>query len=308
MHVLQEVLRWGGAVLIILAAAIAELLSVSSRRQWPKLPRPHINWRPHVRMPRPHVRPPHVRPPRVGMPKLLGRLSLPTLSRDRLRRWTPALVVAVAVVAAVLSVIHVTVSPPGLTFSAQEAATARASVVVDTPDSIVADLRQSTENLQTLDDRSAVLGSVIGSPPVRDYVARVLKVPRSQVEIVPPGMEPEAAAAPYQMSIGVNAEVPILDLQATAPTGASAVTFANAAVIGLRRYMTSLAARQDIHAADRVRVTRVGGAVLDYEESGPDWTHGFIVFALVLTAAYVGLGRIVRARGLEAPLSPGQTA
>jgi hypothetical protein len=205
-------------------------------------------------------------------------------------------VIAVALVAAVLSVAHVKVSPPGITFSSTGPATARASVVVDTPDSILADLRQSTENLQTLDDRGAVLGSVIGSPPVRDYAARALGVSPSEVQIVPPGMEPATGSAPYRMSLEVNAEVPILDLQAQAPTAAGAVRFADAAVSGLRAYMTGLAARQNVRAVDQVRVTRIGSAVVDEAQPGPNWMHGLIVFVLVLGVAYAGLVRAARAR------------
>jgi hypothetical protein len=282
MQILQEVLRWGGAVIVIALVAIASLLSVSSH-----LPRPRIPW-PHVRWRRPQAR----------KPSALRRLLPSSLPRERLRRWTPALIVAVAIAAGVLSVAHITVSPPGVTFAPSGSATARASVVVDTPDSILADLRQSTENLQTLDDRSAVLGSVVGSPPVRDYVARTLKIPRSQVEIIPAGMEPEVGATSYQMSIQVNAEVPILDLQAHAPTPHGAVAFANAAIAGLRKYMTALAAKDKVRVPDQLRVTQIGSAVLDYGKPGPDWMHGLLVFALVLGAAYFGLARLERARAV----------
>ena len=294
MQILQDVLRWGGAVIVIALAAIATLLSISSHLPRPRIPWPHIKWR-------------KPRPRRLGA---LRRRFPSKLPREWLTRSTPALIVAVALAAALLSVAHVTVSPPGVTFSGTGPATARASLVVDTPDSILADLRQSTENLQTLDDRSAVLGSVIASPPVRDSVARTLKVAPSQIEIIPPGMEPEVTAAPYQMSIEVNAETPILDLQAQAPTPAGALAFANAAVAGLRTYMTGLATRQEVRATERIRVTQIGSAVLDYEQPGPDWMHGVIVFVLVLGAAYFGLGRLERARvirrapvGRAAPLT-----
>jgi hypothetical protein len=285
MQILQDVLRWGGAAIVIVMAAIATLLSVSSHIPRPRISLEHIRWR----------------RPRPRTPSALRRRLASKLPGTWPVRWTPALVVAVALVAAVLSVAHLHLSPPGVTFRASAPATARASLVVDTPDSILADLRQSTENLQTLDDRSAVLGSVIGSPPVRDHVARTLKVPPSQVEIVPPGIEPVVTDARYQMSIGVNAEVPILDLQARAPTPAGAVAFANAAVAGLRAYMTRLAAKQGVQASERVRVTQIGSAVVDYEKPGPDWTHGFIVFVLVLGAACFGLDRLQRARAIRGP-------
>lgn len=275
MQIIQEVLRWGGAVIVIALAAIAALLSISS----------HIPW-PAFRLRRTKKQ----RPNPLRRPRPSGRVL------DWIRRRTPALLVAVALAAAGLSVAHITLSPPGITFSSTGPATARASVVVDTPDSILADLRQSTENLQTLDDRGAVLGSVIGSPPVRDYVVKALGVSPAKVAIIPPGMAPQTGAAPYQMSIEVNAEVPILDLQAQAPTAAGAVKFADAAVNGLSVYMNGLAARQGVHAADRVRVTRIGSAVVDYARPGPDWMHGLIVFVLVLGAAYFGLLRAARAR------------
>jgi hypothetical protein len=276
MQIVQEVLKWGGAVVVIALAAIAAVLSVSSHIPWPTFRRR--------------------KPSRERRPSPMRRARLSGRARQWIRRRTPTLLVGVALVAGVLSIAHITLSPPAITFSSPGPATARASVVVDTPDSILADLRQSTENLQTLDDRGAVLGSVIGSPPVREYVAKALGVRRDQVQIVPPGMEPQTTNAPYQMTIDVNAEVPILDLQAQAPTGAGAVKFANAAVTGLRAYMNDLAAQQAIHTADRVRVTRVGSAVVDYAKPGPDWMHGIIVFALVLGGAYFGLARAARAR------------
>ena len=73
---------------------------------------------------------------------------------------------SLALLAAVASVAKISVLPPKLTSRSVEMSTAYTQVVVDTPNSALLDLRQGTDDINSLKNRAVIVGTVAASPPV----------------------------------------------------------------------------------------------------------------------------------------------
>ena len=109
-------------------------------------------------------------------------IQLRRLAQPRPRLAVSALL---AVVAVGWSLLSVGVVPPRLTPRDVDMATAHTSVLVDTPQSSVVDLRQNTYSFQGAVNRSTLLGNVIASRPVREYVAHAFaRKPRESSSVV----------------------------------------------------------------------------------------------------------------------------
>lgn len=219
----------------------------------------------------------------------------------------------VALCASVASVAHIGLFPPHVTPRAVATSVARTSLIIDTPTSILLDLRQDTYSLGGLQNRALVLGNVIASPPVRDYIARDLKIPASVIGVTTPGtptqplpsVDPQhprkttdilQVASEYRLSIEADATVPVLDLYAEAPTVAQADQLANDAVDGLQAYMRSVGASQKVPSTDQVRLTQLGRAEGGTTNPGVKWQLMFLVFLFAYAIAYGALMLLIRFR------------
>src|SRR4051812_41275128 len=78
--------------------------------------------------------------------------------------------VLLAVFAAVWSVQKISLSPFSLTPRSFEMATATTHLVVDTPTSVLLDLRQDTYSLSGLRNRAVLLGNVLASTQVQQRI------------------------------------------------------------------------------------------------------------------------------------------
>jgi hypothetical protein len=182
-------------------------------------------------------------------------------------------------------------------------ATGTTHVVVDTPRSAVLDLRQNTYDFQALTQRAVLLGNVIANGPVRAAIAREAHVPVDALQVAPPltPQQPRATVGSgtkqpstsditkstnqYRLIIEVNPTVPVLDIYSQAPNAASAEVLANAAVDGLRAYLTGLAATQQIPPGDQIRLLQLGRASGHVINRGIYWQIGLLVFALTFASA-----------------------
>ena len=88
-----------------------------------------------------------------------------------------AVSVLLALVAALWSVQQISLFPPRLESRSLEMATASTHLVVDMPRSAVLDLRNDTYMLESLTNRTVLLGNVIANGSVRQYIARRTGVP-----------------------------------------------------------------------------------------------------------------------------------
>ena len=205
---------------------------------------------------------------------------------------------------------------------------ASTQVLIDTPRTALLDLRQGTTDLQSLDNRALLLGNVMASLPVREYIARRAKVSADAIRVAPP-LTPEFprplaetgnakhtsdllhSADQYRLSIQANPTVPVLDVHAQAPSAGASEELANAAVDGLRDYLSGVAASEGVGASRQIRVKQLGRAHGGTINDGVGLQIALLVFIGVFIASYAAWllsgrlrdrvrGRPPAARSLEA--------
>ena len=185
--------------------------------------------------------------------------------------WRLKLGMVLSLVLALLAAVW-SVSRSGL-----EMATAHTEVLVDTPQSIMTNLRENSYSIDGLVNRAVVLGNVIASTPVEARIAQRANVPAALLRIQAP-ITAHVASLPldsqdsrsitdilksneqYRIAIDANPTVPMLDIYAQAPTAQSAAALANAAVDELKAYLAGLASSQATPADDQIRIEQLGRA------------------------------------------------
>ncbi len=205
--------------------------------------------------------------------------------------WRLKLGTGLSLVLALLAAIW-SVSRSGL-----EMATAHTEVLVDTPQSIMTNLRENSYSIDGLVNRAVVLGNVIASTPVEARIAQRANVPASLLRIQAP-TTPRVASLPldsqnsrsmtdilksneqYRIAINADPTVPMLDIYAQAPTAESAAALANAAVDELKAYLAGLASSQATPANDQIRIEQLGRATGMVINSGVKYQLGLLVFIL----------------------------
>ena len=232
---------------------------------------------------------------------------------SRLRLGVAASLV-LAMVAAVWSQAEISLGPPRLTPRSLEMATAYTQVVVDTPESALLDLRQGTADIEGLKNRAVLVGSLMGSPPVRAYIARRAHVPADAIQVVTPRTPdaPRAREQPghkqgprdllrstdqYRLDIQASPTVPVLDVYAQAPDATAAQELADAAVGGLGDYLRAFARAQRTPQDMQVRLRQLGRARGDVLNDGVGIQVALLTFLAVFAlscAAVIGLARIRR--------------
>ena len=181
--------------------------------------------------------------------------------------------------------------------SGLEMATAHTEVLVDTPDSIMTNLRENSYSIDGLVNRAVVLGNVIASTPVEARIAQRSNVPAALLRIQAP-ITPRVASLPldsqnsrsitdilksneqYRIAITANPTVPMLDIYAQTPTAQSAAALANAAVDELKAYLAGLASSQATPANDQIRIEQLGRATGMVINPGVKYQAALLVFIL----------------------------
>lgn len=211
----------------------------------------------------------------------------------RIRRlWRLKLGLVLSVVLALLAAVW-SMSRSGL-----EMATAHTEVLVDTPSSIMTDLRENSYSIDGLLNRAVVLGNVIASPPVEARIAQRADVPAALLRIEAP-ITAHVASLPlnsqnsrsmtdilksneqYRIAIDANPAVPILDIYTQTPTAQSAAALANAAVDELKAYVTGLASTQATPAQDQTRIEQLGQATGTVINQGVQYQVAVLAFILI---------------------------
>jgi hypothetical protein len=219
----------------------------------------------------------------------------------------------IACLAALWSIDKISLAPPGLTPRALEMATASTHVLVDTPDSIMIDLRQNTYGIEDLTNRAVVLGNVIASPSVEERIALRAHIPVQLLRIQAP-LTPKQASVPvnsqnerkitdivklngqYRIDIDVDPGVPMLDIYAQSPTAQSAAALANAAVDQLRGYLAGLATTQGTPLKDQTRLVQLGRATGTVINPGARYQLAVLVFILTFLASCASVIVLARMR------------
>lgn len=230
----------------------------------------------------------------------------------------------IAALATVQVVWGISLSPPGIGRGSLQMASASAEVIVDTPRSSAVDPQVDAFTLKSLSNRALILGSVMASPPVREYIAARVGVSPAKVRVEPP-LTPEqprpladSAHSPhiadlvsrpeeYRLSVQATPMAPVLSLYAVAPTPAEARALTTAAVTGLRAYLASLDRSQRVPASDRVRLERLGVGQAGAIAAGASLQLGLLTFLLVFAlgcVAILALERVRRGWGIGPDAGP----
>lgn len=240
----------------------------------------------------------------------LGR-HLRELSR---LRFGVAACVLLATFAALSVSYKVSFVPPGIESRSLTMAAASTEVLVDTPTSVVLDLRQDTNDVEGLTNRSVLIGNVMASAPVLEYIGRragvaagVIKATTPRTPNAPRPFEtPDtkkkaadllASTEQYRLNIEANPTVPVLKIYAQAPSARAAGELANAAVDGLRDYLTQVAHEQGIPVDKQVRVQQFGrarGTVINSGVGVQATVLAFVFFFAGSAAAAIFVSRVRR--------------
>lgn len=232
-------------------------------------------------------------------------------------RFGVGICVGLAMIAALMITYKVNLFPPGLKARSLQIATASTEVLVDTPRSAILDLRQDLFDIESLTNRTVLLGNVMASPPVLAYIGRragvppdVIKsstprTPNSPRPFVAPGEEKKAgdllrSTDQYRLDIEADPTVPVLRIYAQAATARGAEELANASVDGLRDYLDQQARAQRVGLDEQVRLQQLGrasGAVINPGVRVQVMFLTFLVVFAVSAAAAIYLARL--RRGLQ---------
>jgi hypothetical protein len=236
------------------------------------------------------------------------------------RRTFLAVSALVGLVAAVISISTVSLSPPGLHFRVLTAGAADTHVLIDAPPSTAPDRRPYStildfdalpQDFYMLTDRADLLGTLIVSEPVVNQIATVAGVPARSIyayespdSTVPVALsEPSNEKRAYQiqglsrpniLEIQVRPSAPIIDIYAQAPSAPAAKALANAAVTGLRRYLNQLGAPRFAVNAQRITLHQLEPARGALVSSGRK-KIAILTFITFFGLTWFALGLLARA-------------
>jgi capsular polysaccharide biosynthesis protein len=237
-------------------------------------------------------------------------MDLVTILRDL---WRRRVLVALAGIAAVLAAVVVAFQVPTLESRRYTVGLATTRVLVDTPRSQVVEVAPKGSDM--LGVRANLLANLMVEGVVRAAIAERAGLQPKQLQgIAESGVDPSAApvqpdprgtAMTTRVVASTDGDLPLIEIEAQAPAGASAAKLANAAVEGLRGYLDSKAALEHVSDAKRLRVTGLGRAQAVEAVRGPGPVAAFAVGLLVFglgCAAIVMLSAVMRSwRAANAP-------
>lgn len=191
-------------------------------------------------------------------------MELVTILRDL---WRRRLLVVLVTFVALLAGAAVAFKLPSLESRKYEVGIATARILVDTPNSQVVEV--APKGSDTLGVRANLIANLMADGVVKTAIAERAGVPPEQLAGVAesaPGPPTEASPSPAQAQVLTTRvlatpdgdRLPIIEIEAQAPDAARAAKLADAAVTGLRDYLDSKAATEEVPDAQRLRVSGLG--------------------------------------------------
>ena len=222
-------------------------------------------------------------------------MELVTILREL---WRLRAAVVVVALLAVLVGLAVAVRLPSFESRSYEVGTATASVLVDTPNSAVVEVAPRGSDL--LGVRANLIASLMTDGAVKDSIAQAAGIPPARLRgISESAAEPAADAKvprdqDYVLSTRVLAasngdRLPIIEVEAKAPDAARAAALAAASVSGLRDYLDSKAAAEQVTDARRLRVSGLGAPQARTVVEGDRRLVAIVGALLVFLAGCAGL-------------------
>ena len=217
-------------------------------------------------------------------------------------RFGVGICLGLAIFAALSISYKVSLFPPGVQARSLQIAAASTEVLIDTPRSAVLDLRQDLFDIESLTNRTVLIGNVMASQPVLAYIGRRAGVPPDVIKASTPRTpnSPRPFAAPgeekgtsdllrstdqYRLDIEANPTVPVLRIYAQAATARGAEELANASVDGLRDYLDQEARAQGVALDKQVRLQQLGRASGAVINGGVSVQLMFLTFLVVFAGS-----------------------
>jgi hypothetical protein len=222
-----------------------------------------------------------------------GQVDSVTILRGLWRRRRPvALIAVVAIVAAFLLSFRPSFPPQSRSY---EVGIATARILVDTPSSQVVEV--NAKGSETLGVRATLLANLMIEGEAKTSIAKQAGLPPkkllavSEAAIEPRALSAQALGNPdiVLMTTRVIAnprgdQLPIIEIEAQAPTVTGAARLATGAVKGLEDYLDGKASAENATAAHRLKVTGLGAPQVRLETKGPPRVIGLVaalfIFAL----------------------------
>jgi hypothetical protein len=183
---------------------------------------------------------------------------------------------------------------------------ASSDILVDTRDSQVVAVGGRAPDLPTLAARANLVGNLMTSGPLKDAIAKKAGMPSRELTVVPPpnvstpGIAPAPVKTPASrgvpdaeatiLTLSTDETLPILHVVAQAPTEERARRLSGATIVGLRRYLGSVAAAQHIRTAHQLVVRQFGAPLASVAIRG--LPRRFALAATIILAL-LGCGAIV---------------
>jgi hypothetical protein len=210
----------------------------------------------------------------------------------RRRRWI-AVGVAAAGLAALTSVVSLSLFPPSIHKKPLAFSTARVQMLVDTSASSFLDTQA---DIWVLNERTPIIGLMLSSPAALDYIGHAAGIPGNKIAAEAPlannlqrsQVEPTADKRAiqivgerdlYRLEFDQSSTLPIIGVRAQAPTARAAATLANAVPRGFDAYLHDLSHTppSSHEVGVRALTTAVGSPV----SSRADLEVGMFVFVVV---------------------------
>jgi capsular polysaccharide biosynthesis protein len=172
------------------------------------------------------------------------------------------------------------------------------NVLIDTPDSQVIDL--DPKGADAVGTRANLLANLIATSPIKSAIAARVHMPASQLTFVTPSAggvtTPLADDASVQnkrnesiISIRTATDLPVISVDTQAADAETAGRLANGAVLGLRDYLTSVAATQKVPEARQLVLRQLGAAQVGTAVRGPRRLIGILVILFVFALGCVAI-------------------
>jgi len=202
-------------------------------------------------------------------------MELVKILRELWRRRVLVGAAALVAILAGLAIAYRISFPPKLESREFEVGVATARILVDTPDSQV--VAVSPKGSDTLGVRANLLSSLMVDGDVKAAIARRAGLPSEKLEASAQsgvgagatGGRDANVLATHVMTNGDGDQLPIIEIDTQSPTAAGAERLANAAITGLRDYLDSQAAVENIADAHRLRISSLGSAQAHQAIRGP---------------------------------------
>ena len=225
----------------------------------------------------------------------------------QLWRWRLLVVAsgALAIACGILATYKVTL-PSHLESRQYKVGLGSVNVLIDTPDSQVIDL--DPKGADAVGTRANLLANLISTSPIKSAIAARVHMPASQLTIVTPSAggvtTPLSTNAAVQnkrresiISIRTATDLPVISVDTQAPDVETAGRLANGAVLGLRDYLTSVAATQRVPEARQLVLRQLGAAQVGTAVRGPRRMIAVMIVIFIFSlccAAIVVVSGVVR--------------